>query len=738
MKKIIVAILIAAIATAVAGAKEPKVYINPGHGGWTGYDRPMPTIPYPNLSSTGRPDTCGFYESNTDLWKCEGLRDALVRMGMRKENLRMSRTVNGPYPATAERYTDISKHTGVIAAEAEEFAPDLFISVHSDAALRFDATENHTLFLYRGHDEAKADKDGADQVKGSLRAAKILWRTHYMDAIDPKSLCSLDEPNIRGDWDYYIKIGRSKSSIDTTYNRYSNIPYKGYLGALKHGYPGVLVEGFCHTYAPARHRALNRDYCRQEGVRLARGIAKLLKLKPEKIGYIMGTVKNGANSLERGDRYIYRKGSVDTYEPINGATVTLYKGSKQVATYRTDQNYNGVFVFEGLAPAEDYYISVSADGYQSLAKEGPFTVTANETTYPLLYLYHHQAPNKSHSSKGLKLKKAYADRSIKQLEGKTVRRALMWNGKIAVLAIDDKNRPTIVLIDPQKLTAGTVSTRGIDYNCDMPLNDIVATADGQLLGCNLAGADSEKIDPSESGHSDSLRIYRWEKHNALPTVWYTTADRCGWQTASVGNALAFDGTLNNGRLYISAVNEETTYYNAPGLGGVDVKDMQQIRILSVEAFKGFALTTERYTHVAGSQINASNCGYDFKMQMSLLHPRALVIDGCRTTPIELQVPADNEALTLAGRVCDNNVIGSMSTLMEHEGATLLFCPSTHDNRTNCGIAVSDVSQGFDAAAAIDNAGATLPAMVVNFAGTLNDGDAVYLLRDNRLSKFTLQ
>ncbi|MBQ9144420.1 MAG: hypothetical protein IJX60_05675, partial [Paludibacteraceae bacterium] len=46
-----------------------RVYINPGHGSWCANCRPMATIPYPNLSSTGMPDTLGFYESNTNLWK---------------------------------------------------------------------------------------------------------------------------------------------------------------------------------------------------------------------------------------------------------------------------------------------------------------------------------------------------------------------------------------------------------------------------------------------------------------------------------------------------------------------------------------------------------------------------------------------------------------------------------------------------------------------------------------------
>ena len=78
MKKILLLLLLAsgAIGSALAlTANDVRIYINPGHGGWGPNDRPMATISYPMLSSTGRPDTCGFYESNTNLWKGFEMRD---------------------------------------------------------------------------------------------------------------------------------------------------------------------------------------------------------------------------------------------------------------------------------------------------------------------------------------------------------------------------------------------------------------------------------------------------------------------------------------------------------------------------------------------------------------------------------------------------------------------------------------------------------------------------------------
>ena len=72
MKKIFM-ILAAALLTVSMSAADltgKRIYVNPGHGSWGPNDRPMATIPYPTLPTTGMPDTLGFYESNTNLWKC--------------------------------------------------------------------------------------------------------------------------------------------------------------------------------------------------------------------------------------------------------------------------------------------------------------------------------------------------------------------------------------------------------------------------------------------------------------------------------------------------------------------------------------------------------------------------------------------------------------------------------------------------------------------------------------------
>ena len=337
-------------------ASTVKIYLNPGHGSWGPNDRPMATISYPNLSSTGRPDTCGFYESNTNMWKVYGLYDELIKMGVTASNIKLSRWLSGPYPYSGEDGT-YNKPLSTICAEVNTFGADMFLSVHSNA-LTDGTNTNYPLFLYRG-------TDAQELVTGSKAMCNALWQ-YFKYGSNEIDYYSRNATDIRGDISFY-------NSSSTT----------GYLGVLKHNSPGFLSEGYFHTYQPARHRALNIDYCKMEGVRYARGIRDYFSLNTPTTGYIMGTVKDLNHTLEH-DLYHYASGSIDAYKPINNATIKLYKDGALVGTYTTDNNYNGVFVFRNLAPGT-YTISAYANGYNDITNQ-TVTVTANKTTYPKYYM----------------------------------------------------------------------------------------------------------------------------------------------------------------------------------------------------------------------------------------------------------------------------------------------------------------------------------------------------------------
>lgn len=338
-------------------ASATKVYINPGHGSWGPNCRPMATINY----AAG--DTLGFFESNTNLWKAFALEEKLEAAGFA---VKMSRRASG-----GSGTNEYNKALSTICSETNNYGADYFISIHSNAAT--DGTNtNYPLILYRG-------TDSSEKVTGSKARANASWDR-------------LIEINTSG-FEYYTAYTSSRNVRGVT-----SFYGSDKLGALKHSSPGFLSEGYFHTYQPARHRALNPDWCRQEGIRYYRGIMDYYGKAGEKVGYIMGAVRTKEKSINH-SLYTYNSNTNDKYAPIHGAKIVLRNASGNVIKtdcyhyvkrmlknqdyYTTDHNYNGVFVFDNLEPGK-YTISVHASGYKDYI--GTVTVTADKTTYPEIFL----------------------------------------------------------------------------------------------------------------------------------------------------------------------------------------------------------------------------------------------------------------------------------------------------------------------------------------------------------------
>lgn len=99
------------------------------------------------------------------------------------------------------------------------------------------------------------------------------------------------------------------------------------------------------------------------------------------------------------------------------------------------------------------------------------------------------------------------------------------------------------------------------------LNDIAFTADGALLGCDLA------IVPFDGG-GDAMHIYRigTEDNTATPEVLFT-ADQGrqlgNWTKSSAGHSMAVSGTLDDLKVYIATRSASATSYRIAGLHIVD-------------------------------------------------------------------------------------------------------------------------------------------------------------------------
>ena len=377
MKRILLAFFVLSMALS---ATAQRVYINPGHGDWGPNSRPMATVKYENgqtvISQAG--DSLGFFESNTNLWKAFALQEKLKAVGY---DVMMSRTQNGPtYPYDKETDQErFDKPLADICAEVNYYGADYFISIHSNANVDGDNV-NFPLFIHSGYDGAGFQDERNMALAAWPRHFEAFGKdkddTNITHGFEPNSAYAADESNVRGSLSFY-----------------------GYLlGALNHNYQGYLVEGYFHTYQPARHRALNPEWCRQEGIRYFRGIQDYYGKSGEQVGYIMGCVRSLTEMFTH-EYYNPMPGTYDEFKPINGAKVVLRDASGNIVPtecyrhvarhmpdqyyYTTDDNYNGIFVFENLQPGT-YTLTVHAAGYED--KSMTVNVVADKTVYPEIFL----------------------------------------------------------------------------------------------------------------------------------------------------------------------------------------------------------------------------------------------------------------------------------------------------------------------------------------------------------------
>ena len=420
----VAALLLLASSISAADLRGKRIYVDPGHGAWGLNSRPMPTIPSPfKYSYTNKkgetswmPDTTGFFETNTNLWKCLYLGEKLKRAGA---EVIYSHTQAGPNPypyikdgkfdwigyQADKDYTRYFRVRSQIGQEVGNMnldkKIDYFISVHSNAPITSENQDaNYPLFLYRGFDRENSHHNNPNNGSvqyyspGSYEMAAITWKYAYELIEGISSLChptvgetpSIDKMLIRGDLDYYYDESKTYSTgyglhVDIDTLTFAGTEYYSYLGVIRHMVPGFLVEGYHHTYGPARHRALNRDYCNMEGLAYFRGIMEYFEADPEKVGYICGVIKDNNTPAPDNVNYRFHPGSHDQWMPCNKATVVLKKDGKIVNSYTCDDNYNGIFVFYELEPGT--YTLESE--YKGLTFSEVVEVEADKTTYTRLY-----------------------------------------------------------------------------------------------------------------------------------------------------------------------------------------------------------------------------------------------------------------------------------------------------------------------------------------------------------------
>lgn len=734
------------VAVFTVSAANIRVYINPGHGSWGPNCRPQPTIPYPALSS-GRPDTLGFYESNTNLWKALALEEKLLAAG--GFDVKMSRRANGPYPYAGYEDKTYNKALSTVCAEAEAYNADYYISIHSNAGPIGNANgtsnfANYPVILYRGY-------TGSPKVTNSDKMAKAsmarLYEIFYTKAKDPSAgggpefttYYSPTNPDIVGDLSFY--------NTTSTY---------GYLGALKHAIPGFLSEGYFHTYSPARHRALNTDWCRQEGVRYYRGIMDYYGKSKESVGYIMGYVRSKTEKLTNDPLYLPHNVSNDVYHPINGAKVVLRNSSGQIIKtncypyvkrmlrdqlyYTTDNNYNGVFVFENLEPGT-YSISVHKDGYEDY--QTTVTVTADKTVYPEIFLTPGTGTEPNVDGAGstvfaekIEMAQIYVNQSIADaLNGKTIRRAVYGDGVMYILAVDGSKNPTLLAVDPTTHTViSELETNFCVVNSPngYKLSDIALTSDGILIGCSMDAVRHV----GNYGSSDPWNLYKWTRNGNTWTgsKWFSRASNetsGNYLDAMVGSTIAYTGSSDNGIIL-------TTAYTTAGT----TKNMRLVRYqISNGTYSSEMRNNFPNSGDNTNKFSAADDKYGAEHQLTA-SPRA----SNRYVLSSKTKPAFEFAFTTSSTGAEPTFTGTSPSVKyganytTYLGKPLMIAPKVDGSVNNTGVEVYDITNGLNNATLIETTNTDLTASTPSYAmaaAQVEEKDiTLYLLKDNSLSAFT--
>ena len=725
MKKTILAAmaLTMGVAASAVNADEMRVYINPGHGSWTPNDRPCTLVGHGAYSRTNT-DTLSFFESNTNLRKGFGVLEKLREYGLKYDetknqtgerwqigaardlgnNIVMSHVKCGPYhddngtanqlgdatPADLEYY---NRSLSEIAAEVNFNNFDVFISIHSNAATEGTNT-NYPLFLYRGWDDCKVPSNvtdfGTDTQVASKAMANACWKYAYGNEHMVWTYYSLTNPNLRGDISFY-----GGSSLNSTTGA------RSYLGVLHHNVPGFLVEGYFHTYQPARHRAMNFDTDYLEGYAYARGIADYFGLTKEATGDIYGIVRDLHEKFSDA-AYAANATSDDKYLPLNGAKVILKKNGAQVAEYVTDNYYNGAFVFKNIE-AGDYTLEITCDGYKAIDPVA-VTVKAATTSYTKAQLesesyvpptkVYENYPDPVAGGTGFHLFSQYNMGTAAETElvasdvlsGKTIRRQIYKDGVAYILALDEAKEPYVYAVKDGAVTELDKTGIAMPANGQLKLSDIALTAEGVLVGCSYGKNHYSESIASGDGESHGVfNAYKWtqDESTGLPgtcSLWFTSQFSANYNRALIGNTMAYSGTLEEG-------NFITTAGTATAVG---------MRIVNFGIADGNMASITRANCSSSFNRNVTSTDDVYELNVSPRDKSYYTYDGNLISPMEWKFNADAGAETIFGRNSLAPAAATGANYFRFAGRSLMVTPNVEDGAV-CGIKLYDVTDGFNAA-----------------------------------------
>lgn len=781
MKKLLIAGLIglSAITAAAKTADELRVYINPGHGSWTADDRPMAILGHAAYNRYAT-DTLSFFESNTNLRKGFGVLEKLRAAGLKfdpslnqtgernqigaardmSNNIVMSHVKCGPFTSdngTTNQFkndgktppadqTAYNRSLSEICVEVESNNFDMFISIHSNAVDGSGwKTTNFPIILYRGYDDVEKVDDGInnDHARTSKAMSQAVWAHHIGDKHGAWTAYNNGTTNIRGDLNFY-----GSGSINS-------LGHKGYLGVLKHGVPGFLVEGYFHQYAPAALRHMNWDVDYIEGYNYGHGIADFFGLTKEKTGDIYGIVRDEHEKFND-PNYVAIPGKDDMYKPLNGVVVTLKKDGAAVATYTTDNQYNGCFVFKNVEPGK-YTLSFAAEGYKT-PKAVEVEVAAAQISYPSAKMesesyvaptinYVNYPDELKGTAYGARTDYTFAakiqDKEIAELAGLSIKRIIPAGDNLYVYAVDADTIGSIFMLNAKTLDlVSKLSTAGINGRIK-PIGDIALTADGALVACDYSVVhfnDTDAIDPDFGDTERGIaRVYRWNVNPETglpegdPYMWFSTLKSGNFYRAASGISMVYTGTTKEGTLILT---DQSSYGNGKYFFSL-------INIMDNEV----ASEEHRNNLEICDYFNTAEGG-NIQLHISPLADRSIIANSPTRLARQYCLGEGSVDMAVEGEIsADKLPMESAYTgFFKYSGNSYMVAPAIAEGK-NTGVVLLDITNGLDSAVVVETYNTALEGLACASAAAgravvkRNELDQIngagmelFLARDN---KFTL-
>ncbi len=209
------------------------------------------------------------------------------------------------------------------------------------------------------------------------------------------------------------------------------------------------------------------------------------------------------------------------------------------------------------------------------------------------------------------------------LDGMTIRRALIRNGKWYILAHDKSQKPLLTIVNPETgEEIQRIDLTGVDN-----LNDIAFSADDILLGCNNVIMNYDETDAT------AWKVYKWDNDNATPQLLVAQSkDDMPFEVESqmsIGSSFAVSGKMKDLYLYSMATVEGVNSY----------------MLLGTKVVNG-AITATTYA-TDPSNYNTAKWGEDATIMVTPFSRNNLLIDSNSITPVQYSFDWDKTGQPMA-------------------------------------------------------------------------------------------